>query len=403
MKRIVLISTGQPTLNPRLVKEADALVQEGYEVMVLYQHWSNWATLPDQELLKDKKWSYRLVGGNPIQHRFSYFITRLIYKWHRFISKIIGLKFGLAELSVARCSWLLALRASNIKADLYIAHNLGALPAAVFASKYNRARIGFDAEDFHRYETSDEENNIDVKRNKFLEERYIPQTNYLTAASPLIAAVYEQIFKKNTVSILNVFEPFAKTTKETKGQKIKLFWFSQTIGPKRGVEEIIKAINLSKYDFELYLLGEVNDAYRQKLTSMLSSSGTLYFLAPVAQQHLFSIATTFDIGLATEIGIPYNRDICLTNKIFTYIQAGLATIATDTTAQADLMNQHEKIGFNFRQGDVHQLASLLNLYHENRTLLFEHQQQAYLLGQNTFNWTIESKKFLKVIHQTLSN
>lgn len=403
MKRIVLISTGQPTLNPRLVKEADALVNEGYDVTVLYQHWSNWAIIPDEELLKNKKWSYKCVGGNPLQHRFSYFITRLLYKWHRFISKTIGLRFGLAELSVARCSWLLAFVARNIKADLYIAHNLGALPAAVFASKCNRAMAGFDAEDFHRFETSDDRNKIDVKRNIYLEEKYIPQTNYLTAASPLIASAYEQIFKKNTVAILNTFEPFTKTVKATVGQKIKLFWFSQTIGPERGVEEIIKAINLSKYEFDLYLLGEIDGAYRQKLTNMLSSSGTLYFKDPVAQQDLFSIAATFDIGLATETGIPYNRDICLTNKIFTYIQAGLATIATNTTAQVNLMNQHDQIGFTFRKDDVYQLASLLDLYHENRTLLLQHQQQAYLLGQNTYNWEIESKKFLKVIHQTLSH
>ena len=44
----------------------------------------------------------------------------------------------------------LAHAAAAVAADLYIAHNLAALPAARHAARRHRGRLGFDAEDYHR-------------------------------------------------------------------------------------------------------------------------------------------------------------------------------------------------------------------------------------------------------------
>lgn len=62
-KKIVLVTSGQPSLNPRLVKEADALVEAGYEVTVIYQYWNEWGTDLDKVLLPQKKWKTIRVGG----------------------------------------------------------------------------------------------------------------------------------------------------------------------------------------------------------------------------------------------------------------------------------------------------------------------------------------------------
>ena len=49
--KIVLISPGQPSLNPRLVKEADTLAANGYDVTVLYSYWNDWGAKFDKTLL----------------------------------------------------------------------------------------------------------------------------------------------------------------------------------------------------------------------------------------------------------------------------------------------------------------------------------------------------------------
>ena len=49
-KQIVLITTGQPSSNPRIVKEAISLSEIGYEVTVIYNFWVSWALNYDKKI-----------------------------------------------------------------------------------------------------------------------------------------------------------------------------------------------------------------------------------------------------------------------------------------------------------------------------------------------------------------
>lgn len=84
-KNIVIITSGQPSLNPRLVKEADALAGDGYNVTVLYAYWNDWGTKHDKQLLSEKKWKAIRTGGDPEQKSLSYFISRLINKLGKYV------------------------------------------------------------------------------------------------------------------------------------------------------------------------------------------------------------------------------------------------------------------------------------------------------------------------------
>ena len=59
--KICLITTGQPSTNPRLVKEADAFSEAGHEVNVVAAHWSEWASNLDGPLLASRQWRMSLV------------------------------------------------------------------------------------------------------------------------------------------------------------------------------------------------------------------------------------------------------------------------------------------------------------------------------------------------------
>ena len=71
---------------------------------------------------------------------------------------------------------------------------------------------------------------------------------HLTAASPLIAETYERRYGKRPLTILNVF-PLAEApsdpvqTPYLKGEgPPTLYWFSQTVGSGRGLEQIVAAM-----------------------------------------------------------------------------------------------------------------------------------------------------------------
>lgn len=404
MKKIVLITTGQPTLNPRLIKEAITLQQKGFQIIILYQHWSNWAIKSDEKMLATYKLKAILIGGNPEVNKTIYWFTRLLFKLSKKIAPFIKYNFGFAELAISRSTWLLIRKAKKLKADLYIAHNLGALPAAVIASKFHKSLSGFDAEDFHRFEVSNDAIGDETRLNSFIEEKYLPQVNYVTASSPLIAKAYGSIFNKTFEVILNVFERTTNHSIAENHQQLKLFWFSQTIGTNRGLENVIDALNISHNRFELHLLGEITSEYKASLYSSLKKDGSsMHFYDPIAPDEIFKFATQFDIGLATEPGFSLNNNYALSNKILTYIKTGLAIIASNTPAQSQLLNKYPEIGKLFANNSTKDLASILDTYHKDRSLLVSHKAAAYQLGQDELNWEVESKKFIEIINNTLNS
>ncbi len=410
-KKIVLITSGQPALNPRLVKEADALTAAGYQVTVIYQYWNDWGTEMDKQLLPSKKWKAVHVGGSPKEKKALYLTTRIQHKTAKTLVKWFGLKHNLAERAAGRCSFLLLKEALRQPADLYIAHNLAALPVAVLAAKKNKAQCGFDAEDFHRNEISDDPNNFNVRLKTFLEEKYFPQTDYLTASSLPISELYQKLFPfKKITTILNAFLIVKEVQPSVikAGEPLKLFWFSQTIGLNRGLQDAISAIKiLENEQIELHLLGflseRTNSGIQDLITGLRFSKKTVVtFYSPVSSEKLPTFAAQFDVGLALEPGFCKNNDAALSNKIFTYLQAGLAVAASDTVAQKQFLNENPDLGFCYEKGNGQQLANFLKRFIEEPDLLQKTKLAAYQAARSHLNWETESVKFLKVVEKTLA-
>ncbi|GAA4084453.1 glycosyltransferase family protein [Mucilaginibacter panaciglaebae] len=401
-KKIVLISSGQPALNPRLVKEADSLSAAGYDVTVLYAYWNDWGTVLDDELLSQKKWKAIRVGGTANDQSVRYFVSRAIHKLANSLMRLSG-SVLLAERAIGRSCTFLTTEAQKHSADLYIAHNLAALPAAVKAAKRHQSKCGFDAEDMHRYEVSNDESSRHFRLARYIEDLYLPQVDQFTTSSPLITAAYQKLYPhKKAIILRNVF-PKTNTSIIKHTGCIKLFWFSQTIGPDRGIEDIMDALEtLNSSQIELHLLGN-RPAHSQDFIDRLNTSSlNINFHAPIPPDEIISFASQFDIGLALETGLPHNRDICLTNKIFTYIQSGLAVIASDTQAQADLLQQYPDCGLLYKKGNSGSLADCLKQYADNPEYLNSTRRNNFDLGQSTLNWENESRLLLKLVQQTLN-
>lgn len=403
VKKILFITSGQPSLNPRLVKEADTLADAGYIVTVLYMYWNAWGANFDKELITSKKWKAVRVGGDPEHKTNLYFLSRVIYKLAKTVNRKTKGRF-MADIAAARASYFLIREAKKHVAELYIGHNLGALPAVVNAAKANNKPCGFDAEDFHRYEITDDDNNSDVILKTQLENKYIPQLNYFTTSSPQIASAYEKAFAGLTpVVLLNVF-PKSEVLITAAGTKkpLKLFWFSQTIGPARGLDDIVNALLLlNKPDVELHLLGDHSIAGEDFINYIKKSGINVKFHPPIHPDKLIPFASRFDIGLALENKVPINRDICLTNKIFTYMQAGLAIMASDTTAQTAFIKKNATIGQIYIAGDSKALAADISRYYEDRNLLLKAKTESLRLAQQHYNWEVEGVKFLKTVEHIL--
>jgi hypothetical protein len=399
-KRIVLITTGQPASNPRLVKEADALVNAGYEVQVLYSYWAPWAQEVDKTILPQAGWTGRLCGGSPQDQPWVYFWTRL----RRKVSALLPDYLPAIRRAFCRSYDELLSAALKSKADLYIAHNLGALPVAAEAARRNSSLYAFDAEDYHRGE-QDTESPFFTQVSR-LEDRYLPGTVYRSAASPMIAEAYQKVYSGMDFHVLLNTFPLALQPAFRKGDSdkpLKLFWFSQTIGLDRGLQELIKALDLlPDVPVEVALLGNVSTEIRHELEEGLQhQTHTINFYGPDSEGNLFQLSANCDIGLGLERSTPHNRDICLTNKIFVYLLAGNALILSETSAQKQFLETYPFTGRSYPIGNHQQMANIIASYHDQRNNLERDRMASWDLGNSLLNWDYEQQKFLKLILSVL--
>jgi hypothetical protein len=404
LKKICLLTPGHISTDPRLIKEAITLSNAGFKVHVIFTQYISYLLPIDEKILKDNpNWTFdclNWIGNTPIS-KLKRIYNGLNQKLFIYLFKKKKLT-DLAQLLNRNYSWQFS-KAKKTNADLYIAHNLGALPIAINAARKNNKKCAFDAEDFHRNEDSNDHNSLYVKLKIATEEAYIDQLDYMTASSPLIVNQYSLLFKQKPVAILNVFPkiaPFEFIDNNT--GPLKLLWFSQTVGPNRGLEELVDAIKVSLVPVELNLVGNFVGDFKRHIIreSSIITNLTLQLLPNVSPEKIFEIAVNCDIGVAAEPNYPLNRDICLTNKLFTYIQSGLAVLASATTAQKAFYEDYNKIGKVYRNSL--ELSKILVYYHNNRNILFDTKKANYQIGQTDLNWENESIKFLAIIHKTLS-
>lgn len=395
-KRICLITPGHLSSNPRLVKEAIALSGAGMLVHLIFTQYVNDLVSYDQTLLAaHPEWSYDVLGWT--QASFSSRITRL---WS-------GLSQRFTKRPEVRLnrnfSWQLH-KAVASRADLYVAHNLGALPVAVIAAEMTQSKCGFDAEDFHRFETSDDPADPDVQLKTAVEEKYIPRLDYLTTSSPQISEAYRGLFQnQRPVTLLNVFpkEPGVSPPFRENTGTVRLFWFSQTVGLNRGLQDIIAALQrLGTGYMELHILGNYTPEVK---TQLIRDSGVpIKFYAYLPPGELVGFSAQFDIGLALEPGFCRNNNLALSNKIFTYLQAGLCIIASDTLAQKSFAAQHPDVGRVYPRGDVGALCDILHDLHRDRAALLAQKKAAWALAAGSLNWETEQQPYLELIRLTIT-
>lgn len=399
-KRLVLVTTKQPSSNPRLVKEAISLQNAGYEVTVIYNFWALWADEADKEIIRsNNNIHWQRVHGHPVESKQYYWYTRLRHKLY----KILALKFAdnifFNERAESQFYQELVSAAKKVKAGLFIAHNLGALSVAAKSSKINQSKYAFDAEDYHRSMAADA--NEHLLTASLLEDRYLPGCTYVTAASPLIARVYKQDYPAINFTVINNFfsKQLQPVFKSIPLSPLRLFWFSQTTGLKRGLHDAVMAMNeINDFEIECTIVGDASKNVKEVLKGLLiNPKHRLDFKQPCSEKELIEMSSTHHIGLALEPGFSLNNNIALSNKLFTYLLAGNAVILSATKAQEAFYKEYPSTGWLYRSGDISAFAGILKQCNSNAALMETKRKNAWRFAYTKLNWETESAKVIQLV------
>ncbi|MEC9347796.1 MAG: hypothetical protein VYB54_16335 [Pseudomonadota bacterium] len=407
---VCLVTPGHLATNPRLVKEADALVAAGYRVCVIACDYIAWAREAEAEFA-DRPWSVaNRVRFGPLAPLHVRIRHALVMRGARFLFKA-----GLRGLAVATRAWNpvapdLVSAALRVRADLYIAHYPAALPAAAAAAARHRTLYAFDAEDFHPGDTPDRPKfAVDKAILRVIEGGLLPGAVHVSAASPGISAAYADVYGiARPATVLNVFPkshaPAAPTDRGDAHARPSVYWFSQTIGPDRGIECAVRAISISRVRPHLYLRGTISDAYRESLLELARTTGAeghVHFFPPAAPSEMERLAAHHDAGLCGETGHSANRRIALTNKIFTFLLAGIPVLLSAIPAHSDIVADLGPAATLYDVDDADSLAAAYDAMLQDPARLEAARCHAWKLGQDRYNWDREQATLVRLVDRSL--
>ena len=400
--RICIITPGQLGSNPRVVKEANALCGAGHAVTVVCTRVAAFVEPRDQAVIATAQFTVRRL---PFDRPNAWRIARLRQMAARALCRI-GFARTCADAALNAMVPGLTRAARAIAADLYIAHYPAALPAAARAAQRNGARYAFDAEDFHLGDLPDlPEHSFEKGLIKYVEGRYLPSAAFITAASPMIADAYAETYGVlPPVTVLNVFPrtngPARPAASGAHRPNPTLYWFSQVIGPGRGLETALRAVPLARAPLHLHLRGTLAIGYEQTLRDLAATLGIadrLHLHAPIAPDALERDAVRFDLGYAGELPNSINRNMALTNKLFSYLTSGLPILASDIPAHRELVPQLGQAAELFVSGDPTSLAAAIDRCLASPEALAARRRHAWDLGQNQFAWELEADKVIQLV------
>jgi hypothetical protein len=158
---------------------------------------------------------------------------------------------------------------------------------------------------------------------------------------------------------------------------------------------------------QLYLRGQCDVTGKTFLQRTMTEAGvdekSVTVLPLDTPDRMVGLAAAYDVGLALEEPISENRLICMrdlcTNKVFTYLLAGLALAATGDTNERTVFGG---AGFVYPYCQPEKLAAGLKRWLDAPAALRAARETAWRLGGTQYNWDVEKQKLVAAVKEVLN-
>ncbi len=392
-RRVAVVTAGHLSTCPRMLKAADALHESGYDVRVISTMHTPWAAAADRELHARRGWRWEPVAigrdSAPLRWAVGGARTRIACAAARVLKGRTPER--LAVHAFARAHGELVRAILRAPQDLIYGGTTGALAAVAEASRVSGVPAGIDFEDYHCGEhepAGDGALMNDLAAATMA--RAARQASFTTAASAAIARACEARFGVRPLVVNNVFTlPASAPAARDGGSPLRLYWFSQTIGGGRGIEDVIRAAGRAGIRCELHLRGVPVPGYADalhRLAAGVAPDLRLVVHAPSAPDAMVDACRGFDAGVSAEQAHVPNRALNLPNKALTYPLAGLAMILTDTEGQRPLADDLDGDAVVFVPGAVDVLADGLARWASSPAALRRAQDRAWDAARRRWHW-----------------
>jgi len=404
-KTIVMLVTNEGLNDPRVIRSRDTAHRAGFAVRLVCR------TLP-KEQVKEKETDAATSGT--VAHRMPRFpgrgwLKRLLV-WYSSWGKGAP-SFWLKPMEL----WILggmiwfnlqAIRKMwRVCGDLYHANDLDTLPAAVVLSWKHRAPLVYDAHELFASQFAESSRLFQTILFSF-EHWLIRSAEKVVTVNCSIAetlAAWHQVPLPSVVMncplAATAPRPASDAVGDFPAHKARVI-FQGVYGRDRGLEELI--LSAAWYESaELYLrgYGELEPALRA-LVRENGLEDRVRFLPPVHHAELVTSLGGFDVGVVPYRPTTANNRLCLPNKVFEYLQAGLA-LAVSALPELTRLVEETGTGGLFDPDRPEDIARAINEMTGDAHRLTDLKDRARAAGAR-FTWEAQGAPRLLACYQELT-
>ncbi len=408
--RIVILSGNSLSHNPRVLKAAGALARAGHEVTVLGAWRDADLKAQDQRFLRNSPFRFMPVldtTGSGWREMTAHLVRRARRKAAHLAHRAIGRQ---SPARLGDAVTLLLQRANAMAADLYIAHSEQGLHAAWQLTRQGR-RVGVDMEDWFSEDLLPQAGRSrPLKLLRFLEAELLRHGAYASCPSRAMSAALAAAYGGEApVALYNAFPWADRQTFD--GRRCdrrdaalpSVFWYSQTLGPGRGIEDLVAALPFLESRAEIHLRGRAAPGFAAWIRGHVPKAWQQrVFLHPlVANDELASRIAEHDIGFAGERPGCRSRDLTVTNKMLHYLLGGLCVVASDTAGQREVAQHAAGAILLYPSGNPRSLADALEGFLRSPENLRRAKHAALQAARQTFCWEKQEPALLDAVAAAL--
>jgi glycosyltransferase involved in cell wall biosynthesis len=394
-RRVLILSGTQLSVNPRVVKEADALSEAGHSVEVVGGLFDSSLANRERAIHESKPWKYkRIVDASSTSGR-----DRLKWFWLRMRRRLSREAYARLRIRNSRQLGYLAPEmlsyAIERDADLTIVHNAAATWVGAQLIRRGK-RVAVDMEDWYSEDlTAEEKIHFPGDALKSYEAEALRGAVFSTTTSRCMSEALAEAYHCEAPAV--VYNSFPSSDRQTidglNRDRINMAfpsicWFSQVIGPRRGLESLMDALYMVDVACEVHLRGGASPSYKRELLARAPEScrDRIYFHEQVAHHELLSRIAEHDIGLASDIPHSRSRALTITNKLLLYLLGGVPVAASDTAGQREVAALADDALFLYSVESAAECASVLSRLLSDPALRVRARAKAVEAAKGVFSW-----------------
>lgn len=406
--RVTVVTAGHLSTCPRMLKAADALAAAGHEVRVVSTRFVDWATSADEDVRRTRTWRWSVVDYARASSPARALLTGARRRTAAALAGLAGPRrapWPAVTRAFGRVHPELVRAVAGEPADLVYGGTTGALAAAAEGAAALGARLVLDLEDWHTGESSAPDAALQHGLADRVQARVLSRAAALTTSSDAIGAAYRSTYGVSPITIHNVFAlPAMAPAIGVSDAPLRLYWFGQTIGPGRGLEDAVDALALADIRGVLHVRGRADAGFARALERRAAAAGVaLTLLPPVPPDQVVPSAQGYDIGLAAEAAAVENRALCISNKLLTFPLAGLAVVCADTVGAAPVIRDLGAAALVYAPGDVESLARGLAAWDRDREGLAAARRASWGAAVRRWHWEhpLERDRLVAAVDEVL--